>query len=138
MNGITAATEVDRHAIPDIDAIDWSSVAVDLDLQGWAILPNLLTTTACTAVARLYADNEGFRSRVVMARHGFGRGEYRYFAYPLPTVVPLQTGEAVVFAVNQRPVQGSRGNYRVTLRHGVSKVRAGHRHTLGIIFHDAT
>lgn len=246
MNSITAATEVNRHAIPDIDAIDWSSVAVDLDLQGWAILPNLLTTTACTAVARLYADNEGFRSRVVMARHGFGRGEYRYFAYPLPTVVerlrtdiysylvpianrwqealkidvrfpadhaafiarchlagqtrptplllqygkddynclhqdlygehvfplqvaillsapgtdfeggefvlteqrprmqsratvvPLQAGDAVVFAVNQRPVSGSRGNYRVTLRHGVSKVRAGHRHTLGIIFHDAT
>ena len=217
----------------------------DLDAQGWAVLPSLLTPDECAALVGLYDAPDLFRSRVVMARHGFGRGEYRYFANPLPSivaelrttlypalapianrwyaamgmaprfpithaeflarchadgqtkptplllkyavgdynclhqdlygahifplqvaillnapgedfeggefvlteqrprmqsrvaVVPLRQGDAVVFAVNQRPVQGTRGTYRVNLRHGVSVIRGGHRHTLGIIFHDA-
>jgi hypothetical protein len=225
--------------------VDWTGVAAALDAQGWAILPNLLSAGECGAVARLYDAQERFRSRIVMARHGFGRGEYQYFAYPLPPlieglrtslygrlapianrwhermgmavrfpadhaaflarchaasqtrptplllrygpgdynalhqdlygehvfplqaafllsepgedfeggefvlteqrprmqsramVVPLRKGDALVFAVNSRPVEGARGAYRVTLRHGVSALRSGRRHTLGIIFHDA-
>lgn len=225
-------------------AVDWVAVTADLDAQGWAILPNLLDDADCDAIAARY-DGEGFRSRVVMARHGFGRGEYRYFSYPLPpviqnlrtglyphlapianrwhermgidtrfpathqafldrchgagqqrptplllrygpddynclhqdlygehvfplqiatllsepgrdftggefvlteqrprmqsraAVVPLTKGDAVLFAVNNRPVHGTRGDYRIAMRHGVSKVRTGRRHTLGIIFHDA-
>jgi uncharacterized protein len=228
-----------------LDGLDWPAIAADLDAQGWAVLPGLLSTPEADAVTRLYGNEHGFRSRVVMARHGYGRGEYKYFAYPLPAlveglrtalypnlapianrwhqamgmdvrfpaghadfierchaagqtrptplllqygkddynclhqdlygehvfplqvaillsepgtdfeggefvlteqrprmqtraaVVPLGKGDAVVFAVNSRPVQGTRGAYRVNLRHGVSKLRAGHRHTLGIIFHDA-
>ena len=225
---------------------DWAGVAQDLDAHGCATLEALLSPLECTALASLYADDARFRSRVVMARHGFGRGEYRYFSYPLPElvaglrtalypqlapianrwntsmgmavrypathaefierchaagqqrptplllqygaddynclhqdlygehvfplqlavllsapgrdfsggefvlteqrprmqsraeVVPLRQGDALVFAVHQRPVQGTRGSYRVNLRHGVSRLRRGHRHTLGIIFHDAT
>jgi hypothetical protein len=228
-----------------VEAIDWATVIADLDGQGWGIIPQLLTSAECKQIAGLYAVGERFRSKVVMARYGFGRGEYQYFAYPLPdlidglrtalypclapianrwngamgvdvrypaehasflerchaagqvrptplllqygpgdynclhqdlygehvfplqvatllsepgedfeggefvlaeqrprmqsrpSVVPLRRGDAVVFAVNQRPVQGTRGFYRTVLRHGVSKLRAGHRHTLGIIFHDA-
>ncbi|MBC8037319.1 MAG: 2OG-Fe(II) oxygenase [Rhizobiales bacterium] len=228
-----------------IKAIDWPTVSTDLDAQGWAVMPKLLSAKECDATAALYQKEEGFRSKVVMARHGFGRGEYKYFAYPLPhlieelrtalypklapianhwheamsmdvrfpkthaefikrchaagqarptplllqygtddynclhqdlygehvfplqvaillsepaedfeggefvlteqrprmqsraAVVPLKKGDAVVFAVNSRPVEGTRGFYRVNLRHGVSKLRSGHRHTLGIIFHDA-
>ena len=228
-----------------VGAIDWSAVAVELDRQGWAILPALLSGEECDAVSVLYGSKAGFRSHVVMARHGFGRGEYRYFAYPLPplveglraalyprlvpiandwqqrmrmkarfpadhaafidtchqagqtrptplllqygegdynclhqdlygehvfpiqvavllsepdkdftggefviteqrprrqtraAVVPLGRGDAVAFAVNDRPVSGTRGSYRVKLRHGVSVLHSGHRHTLGIIFHDA-
>ncbi len=225
-------------------ALDWARIEGDLDAQGHALTGPLLTPETCEAVAAMYDREDGFRSRVVMARHGFGRGEYRYFAYPLPDVVqrlraalyprlapianrwnaamginvrfpdshaefldrchkagqlrptplllrygpgdynclhqdlygehvfplqaaillsdpadfeggefvlteqrprmqsradvvPLTQGRAVIFAVNQRPVQGTRGSYRVTLRHGVSKLRSGRRHTLGIIFHDA-
>ena len=227
-----------------VEALDWSDLSGDLDGQGWATIERLLTPEECVSVADLY-DTDCFRSRVVMARHGFGRGEYKYFAYPLPeriaglraslyprlapianrwnetmalpvrypethaaflerchaagqtrptplllrygkddynclhqdlygehvfplqvaillsrpgvdftggefvlteqrprmqsrpSVVPLRQGDAVVFAVSQRPVQGTRGSYRVVLRHGVSKLRSGNRHTLGIIFHDA-
>ena len=227
-----------------VHAIEWPGVVADLDSQGWAVLPELLGPAECREIAGLY-ENGQFRSTVVMARHGFGRGEYKYFAYPLPdlvaglraalypqlapianrwneamgidvrfpaghaafldrchaagqtrptplllqygpgdynclhqdlygahvfplqvavllsepgeefeggefvlteqrprmqsrpAVVPLRRGDAVVFAVSQRPVQGSRGFYRTVLRHGVSKVRAGRRHTAGIIFHDA-
>ena len=225
--------------------IDWRGIIEDLDFQGWAVVPGLLADQACDDVAALYDGGEGFRKRVVMGQHGFGEGEYRYFAYPLPrlvqdlrtaiyphlapiangwyermgidtrfpaahatfldrchaagqvrptplllrygagdyncmhqdlygehvfplqvatllsepgrdfeggefvlteqrprmqtraAVVPLGKGDAVVFAVNSRPVKGSRGDYRVMLRHGVSKIRVGQRHTLGIIFHDA-
>jgi uncharacterized protein len=230
-----------------LDAVDWQEVEAALDRDGVAVLPQLLDTWACRTFAALYDDApEGtFRSRVIMARHGFGRGEYQYFDYPLPPllpglraglyaqlatianrwnttlglpqrypathdeylarchaagqvratplllrygegdyncmhqdlygehvfplqvvvllsqpgrdfeggefvlieqrprmqsrplVVPLRQGDAAVFAVNQRPVQGTRGTYRVTMRHGVSRVRRGARSTLGIIFHDA-
>jgi hypothetical protein len=210
------------------------------------MIRNLLTGAECDHVAGLYPLDRGFRSHIIMARHGFGSGEYRYFAYPLPPlvqglrnalypylapianrwherlkrevrfpaehaafiercheagqtrptplllqygendynclhqdlygehvfplqvavllsapgrdfeggefvlteqrprmqsraeVVPLTKGDAVVFAVNSRPVGGKRGDYRVTMRHGVSRLRSGHRHTLGVIFHDAT
>ena len=229
-----------------LQVFDWVGIADELDAQGCAMLEALLSPQECRALAGLYADERLFRSRVVMGRHGFGRGEYKYFAYPLPDavsslrnaiyprlapianrwnaamgidvrypdthtefierchaagqqrptplllkygaddynclhqdlygehvfplqlaillsepgrdfsggefvlteqrprkqsrpqVVPLRQGDAVVFAVHQRPVQGTRGSYRVNLRHGVSRVRSGHRHTLGIIFHDAT
>ena len=217
----------------------------DLDRYGCAVIPGLLTPAACRDLAARYAAEDGFRSRVVMGRHGFGQGEYRYFSYPLPDpvaalrealypqlvdianrwnetmgiavryplqhkdflarchaagqvrptplllqygpgdynclhqdlygehvfplqvavllsqpgqdftggefvlteqrprmqsrveVVPLAQGDAVVFAVHHRPVQGTRGAYRVSMRHGVSRLRSGQRHTLGIIFHDA-
>ena len=225
---------------------DWDHIAATLDARGCAATGPLLSAAECGALARFYDSAEGFRSRVVMARHGFGQGEYRYFSYPLPPVVqalresvyarlapaanawagrmgqaadfppgldaqlarchaagqarptplllrygagdynclhqdlygplhfPLQLtvllsepgvdfdggefvlveqrprmqsraevvglrqGEGVIFATSQRPVQGSRGSYRVTMRHGVSRVRRGHRHTLGVIFHDAS
>ena len=238
-------------SVPTIDgeqrlaSHDWTAACAALDAEGWATLRSLLAPQECAALARLYGEDEGFRSRVVMGRHGFGRGEYRYFAYPLPSlvatlrgalyarlapianrwheamgmpvrfpaehaafierchqagqtrptplllqygegdynclhqdlygdhvfplqvaillsepgedfaggefvlteqrprmqtraaVVPLKKGDAVIFAVNSRPVQGVRGAYRVNLRHGVSRLRAGRRHTVGIIFHDA-
>lgn len=226
--------------------LDWDAAGAALDEGGSAVLGALLDAEECRAIASLYdADEARFRSRVVMARHGFGRGEYKYFADPLPPVVaalrtalyarlapvanrwsgamglparypadhasfldrcrdagqtkptplllrygpggynclhqdlygehafplqvvvllsapgeqfeggefvlteqrprmqsraevvPLRRGEAAAFAVNHRPVQGTRGTYRVSMRHGVSRVRRGERHTLGIIFHDA-
>lgn len=228
-----------------VDALDWTSIAGDLDAHGSALIPGLLARGECEALAAQYDRDDPYRSRVVMARHGFGRGEYKYFRYPLPDtvqalrgafyphlapvanrwnaamkldvafpprhadfiarchaagqsrptplllrygegdynclhqdlygehvfplqvaillsqpgrdfdggefvlteqrprmqsradVVSLRQGDAVVFAVNQRPVQGARGAYRVKLRHGVSRLRSGHRHTLGVIFHDA-
>ena len=227
------------------DDHDSAAIAADLDGRGWAILPSLLDPAACAEIAAGYDDEARFRSHVVMARHGFGRGEYRYYRYPLPDpiaglraalyprlapianrwhkrlglatrfpaehgeflarchqagqtrptplllrygpgdynclhqdlygehvfplqlavllskpgedftggefvmteqrprmqsramVVPLGQGDGVVFAVHQRPVRGARGWYRVNLRHGVSRVRSGQRHTTGIIFHDA-
>jgi uncharacterized protein len=228
-----------------VDVYDWPALADELDSYGCAILPKLLSQQECRAIAGMYPDEAHFRSHVVMARHGFGRGEYRYFRYPLPDligglraalyprlagvanawnermgigerypanhatylkvcqdagqtrptplllqygagdynclhqdlygdlafpiqvaillsepgedftggefalteqrprmqsrveVVPLGQGDAVAFAVHNRPVAGSKGNYRVNLRHGVSRLRSGTRHTLGIIFHDA-
>lgn len=239
------ATEA-HEAGSRVRPVDWPTVSADLDAQGWSVLPELLSVQECDALAGRFEREEDFRSHVVMARHGFGRGEYKYFAYPLPalvedlrtnlyphlapianrwheamgldvcfpddhaafiarchaagqirptplllqygegdynalhqdlygehvfplqvaillsepgedfeggefvlteqrprmqsraTVVPLGRGDAVVFAVNDRPVQGARGSYRVKLRHGVSTLRSGHRHTLGIIFHDAS
>ena len=228
-----------------IAGYDWAAVGADLDAFGCAVLPKLLTPDACQSVVSLYPREGHFRSQIHMARHGFGKGEYRYFKYPLPAlvvalrtalyahivpfanawnermkiatrypaahadylkichaagqlrptplllqytagdynclhqdlygelafplqvaillsspnrdftggefvlterrprmqsrveVVPLEQGDGVVFAVHDRPVQGTKGVYRVDLRHGVSRVRSGGRHTLGIIFHDA-
>jgi len=228
-----------------VRSIDWTRVSQALDAQGSAVLEHLLLPDECLALATLYPKDELFRSRVVMSRHGFGRGEYKYFKYPLPEliaelrttvyphlveianrwnesmginvrfpakhadfitrchhagqtkptplllqygaedynclhqdlygehvfplqlaillsepgrdfhggefvmteqrprmqsraeVVPLRQGDGVVFAVHNRPVRGARGVYRVNLRHGVSRVRSGRRHTLGVIFHDA-
>jgi uncharacterized protein len=229
-----------------IAAIDWSGVAAALDQRGYATVPDLLDGPACHRLAALYDDDDAFRSRVVMQRHNFGQGEYKYLRYPLPSevaqlrqaiyphlasivngwrerlreagrlpptldaflaechaagqrrptplilkyetgdynclhqdrygalifplqltillsapetdfaggefllveqrpraqsraeIVPLRQGEAVVFPVQHRPVKGTRGPYRVTMRHGVSRIRSGRRFTLGIIFHDAT
>ena len=70
-----------------VDAVDWAKVQADLDAQGWAIAPKLLTHAEADAVAGLYRQDQGFRSRVVMGRHGFGRGEYKYFSYPLPPLI---------------------------------------------------
>src|SRR5262245_40934746 len=70
-----------------MDKQDWRRIAGELDDQGWAVLPGLLESAACMALGALYDWDDGFRSRVVMARHGFGRGEYRYFRYPLPPLV---------------------------------------------------
>jgi uncharacterized protein len=229
-----------------VGALDWNAAGEALDSSGAAVLGRLLEPDECRSIAALYdAGEERFRSRIIMARHGFGRGEYKYFAAPLPPavaalraalyprlapvanrwseamglptrypaehaeflsrcheagqskptplllrygagdynclhqdlygehafplqvvillsvqgeefeggelvlteqrprmqsraeVVSLRQGEAAAFAVNHRPVQGTRGTYRVTMRHGVSRVRRGQRHTLGIIFHDA-
>ena len=231
--------------MPRIAAIDWPRISADLDARGCAVLESLVSPGECAALASLYSDDRRFRSRVIMGRHGFGRGEYKYFSYPLPDIIaalrpaiypplrevanrwneamglairypaehgaflqrchdagqtrptplllqygegdynclhqdlygehvfPLQVaillsepgsdftggefvlteqrprmqsrpevvslrrGDAVVFAVHHRPVQGTRGVYRVNLRHGVSRIRSGQRHTLGVIFHDA-
>ena len=228
-----------------LPGIDWNAVAQALDGHGCAVIDALLSPAECRAMAALYAQRAHFRSRVVMEHHGFGRGEYQYFQYPLPDpvaalrtglyphlapianrwqalmgleerfpaehaafiqrchaagqtrptplllqygpgdynclhqdlygeqvfplqmavllsapgtdftggefvlteqrprmqsrpqVVPLRQGDAVVFAVHHRPVQGTRGPYRVQMRHGVSRVRSGQRHTMGIVFHDA-
>ena len=238
-------TSVVEPAASRVTALDWNAIATDLDAHGCAMLAGLLTPDECAELARRYADDGQFRSRVVMSRHGFGRGEYKYFAYPLPEpvaslrtalypplaavanrwheamgienrypaehaaflercreagqarptplllqygagdynclhqdlygdlafplqvaillaepgvaftggefvlteqrprmqsrveVVPLSRGDGVIFPVHHRPVRGTRGVYRVNLRHGVSRVRSGHRATLGIIFHDA-
>ena len=248
MNIAARATPVapaDGAAADRIDAVDWKRIADDLNEQGSALLEKLLTPQECRSLASLYGNDEHFRSRVVMARHGFGQGEYKYFAYPLPglvgelrtalyprlapianqwnermgidrrypaghaaflelchkagqlrptplvlqygpgdynclhqdlygelafplqvaillsepgrdftggefvlteqrprmqsrpEVVALRQGDGVVFAVHHRPVKGTRGTYRVNMRHGVSRLRSGHRHTLGVIFHDA-
>jgi hypothetical protein len=228
-----------------VRGLDWNGIAADLDREGATRLPGLLSAAECCRLAALYGEEKPFRSRIVMARHGFGQGEYKYFAYPLPgivaglraalypplaaianhwnknlylsdcypenlaeflslcheagqerptplllrydagdynclhqdlygthifplqvafllsvpgqdfkggefvlvetrprqqsraLVVPLAQGDGVVFAVNHRPVRGARGFHRVAMRHGVSTVRSGRRHVLGIIFHDA-
>ena len=233
--------DIDRR----VEAVDWARASTHLDDYGWAMLGKLLTADECKSIVGLYEDDRRFRSHVIMARHGFGRGEYKYFAYPLPDivaelrtalyprlapianhwnesmsidirfpdglaefikrchkagqtrptplllqyatgdfnalhqdlygehvfplqmtillsepekdftggefvlteqrprmqtrveVVPLRQGDAVVFAVRDRPMQGVRGTYRVRMRHGVSRLRSGHRHTVGVIFHDA-
>jgi hypothetical protein len=243
---ITSPASTVAPAEARVAAYDWQALTGELDNYGCAVLPKLLSREECCAIAAFYADEGRFRSHVHMARHGFGKGEYRYFKYPLPDllgalrtalyprladvanewngrmgvderypddhasflklchdagqmrptplllqyvpgdfnclhqdlygdlafpiqvaillsepgmdftggefvlteqrprmqsraeVVPLAQGDAVAFAVHNRPVRGSKGNYRVNLRHGVSRVRSGMRHTVGIIFHDAT
>jgi uncharacterized protein len=231
-------------AAPRVAALDWAALGAALDAFGAATTGPLLTPAECVALAALYGEDANFRSRVVMARHGFGRGDYKYLSYPLPKLVaelreslypklasianrwakalgeparfpprhaaylarcrragqakptplilrygpgdynclhrdlygdevfPLQAtillsspsdfaggefllteqrprmqsraevvalgqGEAVIFPVNERPVEGTRGSYRVAMRHGVSRLKSGERFTLGIIFHDA-
>jgi hypothetical protein len=232
-------------AVSRAAVVDWQQVAASLDERGYATTAALLTTEQCRGLAALYDREDAFRSRVVMQRHGFGSGEYKYLRYPLPDivealrqsiypqlapianrwrerlreegrfppafaaylkechaagqerptplilkyeagdynclhqdlygdlvfplqltvllsapeddftggefllieqrpraqsrgeVVPLRQGEAVIFPVHHRPVEGTRGPYRVTMRHGVSRLRSGRRFTLGIIFHDA-
>jgi hypothetical protein len=230
---------------PPLERYDWETIRTALNDNGSSVIKGLLTPGECRALVALYGDDPLFRSRIVMARHGFGSGEYKYFAYPLPAliadlrgalyarlaplanewnaamklsrrypaghaaflkechaagqarptplllrygpgdynclhqdvygehlfpiqvavlladpardftggefvlteqrprmqsraeVVPLRQGDAVAFAVNDRPVKGKNGFYRVKMRHGVSRLRSGERHTLGIIFHDA-
>lgn len=234
-----------RSVAERINGFDWQRVSQNLDEQGSAVIKHVFSADECQAIVGLYPKNDIFRSQVVMGRHGFGRGEYKYFSYPLPDlvaevrtatyprlvptanrwntamdidvqypeqhadfierchqagqvrptplllqygagdfnclhqdlygehvfplqlaillsepdqdfaggefvmteqrprmqsramVVPLRQGDGVVFAVHNRPVQGTRGVYRVNIRHGVSRVRSGQRHTVGIIFHDA-
>jgi len=234
-----------RSAEERISRYDWQALSTELSSYGCSVIDKLLTPDECREIAALYPHEEHFRSHIHMARHGFGRGEYRYFKYPLPDllaglraafyphlasvanawnermgldqryprihadflklcrdagqmrptplllqyvpgdfnclhqdlygdlafpiqvaillsepgrdftggefvlteqrprmqsrveVVPLSQGDAVAFAVHNRPVQGTKGNYRVNLRHGVSRLRSGRRHTVGIIFHDA-
>jgi hypothetical protein len=241
----TARKPADHEPVARVETLDWRKLASDLNSHGCAVTGPLLTADECAALAATYPQDQPFRSRVIMARHGFGRGEYKYFAYPLPErvaglraalyprlaeianrwneamgiavrfppdhdrflqrchkagqtrptplllqygsgdynclhqdiygehvfplqatvllsrpgadfeggefvlteqrprmqsraeVVPLAQGCAVIFPVHHRPVQGTRGVYRVNMRHGVSRVRSGHRHTLGVIFHDA-
>ncbi|WP_370631794.1 2OG-Fe(II) oxygenase [Phyllobacterium lublinensis] len=226
-------------------AMPWNAIEAELDAFGCAVLKGVLSSGDCRQLAATYAEDDQFRKRIVMARHGFGRGEYKYFAYPLPElvkdlrhslyaplaaianrwneqmgidvrypgqheafvercraagqdrptpllleysegdynclhqdiygahvfplqvafllsrpgedftggefvlteqrprmqsrveIVPLQQGDAVIFPVSHRPVRGTRGYYRVNMRHGVSRLRSGKRHTLGIIFHDS-
>ena len=232
--------------IERLDRREWPAIGSALDAEGWAVLDGLLPASECRELAGAYDHDPLFRSQVVMARHGFGRGEYRYYAYPLPdpiaalrpalyarlapvanrwnkrmgidvrfpedhtafldrchaagkvrptplllrygagdynclhqdlygehvfplqvavllsepdedfeggefilteqrprmqtraAVVPLRRGDAVVFAVRNRPVEGTRGSYHLNMRQSVSKRRSGKRHTLGVIFHDAT
>lgn len=248
MSAVSSAREPETrpHAIEQrIAALDWRDLAASLDADGYAVIRGALDPAECDALAHTYPEDERFRSRIVMARYNFGRGEYKYFAYPLPevvaelrtalyrplarianqwnrvmgigerypdehadylarchdagqtrptplllryeendynclhqdlygehvfplqaafllsrpgrdfsggefviteqrprrqsraAVVPLEHGDSVVFAVHHRPVQGKHRAYRVNLRHGVSRLRAGERYTLGIIFHDA-
>jgi uncharacterized protein len=235
------ASSVERR----LSRIDWTAISNELSDFGCARLERLIAPQECREIAELYSREECFRSHIHMARHGFGKGEYRYFRYPLPDlvgrlraalypplcavantwnermgiarrypqrhadfaqechqhgqcrptplllryvkddfnclhqdlygdlvfplqvaillsepgrdfsggefviteqrprmqsraeVVPLRQGDAVAFAVHNRPVKGARGEYRVNLRHGVSRIRSGTRHTLGVIFHDA-
>lgn len=240
-----APASADTSAEARVARFDWPALASDLDGFGCAVLPKLLSSEECDSISSLYPDESHFRSHVIMGRYGFGKGEYRYFKYPLPDilgglrraiyphlaglanewnqrmgierrypdvhadflaqcreadqvrptplllqyvpgdynclhqdlygelvfpiqiaillsepgedftggefcmteqrprmqsrveVVPLRKGDAVAFAVHNRPVKGTKGTYRVNLRHGVSRLRSGMRHTVGIIFHDA-
>lgn len=245
MSSALAKREASAALEERLGALDWQGLGASLDATGCALIPRVLSSADCAALAGHYQDETRFRSRVVMARHGFGRGEYKYLAYPLPEmvqrlrealypplaaianrwhaamgmaprfpetleqflarchragqkkptplllrygdgdynclhqdlygehvfslqatvllskpgddfaggefvlteqrprmqsrveVVPLEQGDAVIFAVNQRPMRGTRGFYRVAMRHGVSRLRRGRRLTLGVIFHDA-
>jgi hypothetical protein len=130
-----------------VDAVDWTRVQADLDAQGWAIVPKLLTEGEADQIAGLYDQAQLFRSQVIMARHGFGRGEYRYSDYQLPPPIEMLRNAAYPHLapianqwherLNSRPVRGTRGDYQVKLNHGVSKLHSGRRHTLGVIFPDA-
>ncbi len=244
-SAIVPAASAVQSAGARVVKYDWQKLSEELGSYGCAVIEKLLSPEECVQISSLYPEEGHFRSHIHMARHGFGKGEYRYFKYPLPVllgglrtalyprlasvandwngrmgidqrypaehaaflkqchdegqtrptplllqyvpgdfnclhqdlygdlafplqvaillsepgkdftggefvlteqrpriqsraeVVPLRQGDAVAFAVHNRPVQGSKGNYRVNLRHGVSRVRSGMRHTVGIIFHDA-
>jgi hypothetical protein len=239
------ATSIEQNITASLSGLDWRKMTASLDSRGFALMKNAVTLRDCAALAASYANGKLFRSRVVMQRHNYGRGEYQYFTYPLPVivqqlraelyshlagignrwneilkspvrypethaefldrchqagqvkptplvlryeagdynclhqdlygehvfplqavfllsqpgkdftggelvlteqrprmqsrveVVPIEQGDGVIFAVNHRPVQGSRGFYRVNMRHGVSRLHSGQRFTLGIILHDA-
>jgi hypothetical protein len=229
-----------------VAAYDWSSISTTGDAEGWALLPNLLSKDEADSLSAIYPDETRFRRKVVMAQHGFGRGEYKYLSYPMPALVaalraafypylaglgnawearlampakyppllseyldlcaqtgqrectpsllsyvagdynclhqdnhgetmfpfqvcallnqpgedfeggqfimteqrprlqtrgmiiePLYKGDAVLFTASNRPIHGAHGEYQVKMRHGVNKLRSGHRRTLGIMFHDA-
>ncbi|PPQ35970.1 2OG-Fe(II) oxygenase [Rhodopila globiformis] len=246
MHDLTLHPEADDRPIADrLDALDWPGIGAALDADGYVVIGPLLTVAECAGLSAGFDTDAAFRNRVVMARHGYGQGEYRYYSYPLPPlieglrtalyprlaevanrweralgrppafppdhaayrarchaagqtrptplllrygpgdynrlhqdlygdlcfplqvafllnrpgedftggefllteqrprmqvraeVVPLTRGQGVIFAVNQRPAQGTRGAFRVAMRHGVSRIRSGQRHTLGVIFHDA-
>lgn len=245
MTASKASQLSDADQAERLSAIDWNSCRLDLNRQGYTIIPKLLQQIECRQLIDLWTQTNMFRKKIVMESHGYGRGEYQYFAYPLPKlittlrtsiypklaeiandwnsamkvdvqfpatheqflqrchdagqvrptplvlkygpgdfnclhqdlygehvfplqlatllsepgpdfsggefvlteqrprmqskvmVVPLKQGDAVVFAVNNRPVKGTRGNYRVNMRHGVSEILSGNRYTAGIIFHDA-
>ncbi len=245
MTSTEAVTIAGQQAVARVNALDWEAISKELDDQGSAKLAGILSQQECESLASAYSSDDLFRSRIVMARHGFGRGEYKYFRYPLPDiigelrsalylklvsaanqwnsalgtdvrypehhadfiqrchaagqkrptplllqygecdynclhqdlygehafplqvafllsepgrdftggefvlveqrprmqsraeVIPLRQGDGVAFAVHHRPVKGTRGFYRVNLRHGVSRLRSGRRFTAGIIFHDA-
>ncbi|MDE2420183.1 MAG: 2OG-Fe(II) oxygenase [Gammaproteobacteria bacterium] len=234
-----------QPVIERLNLLNWSHIDQTLNQQGWCVINSLFSTEECLTTAAMYTNESLYRKRIIMNNHGFGRGEYQYFRYPLPDliaqlrtalyshlqsianqwneamnidvrypeqhkdfidrchqegqnhptplilqynagdynclhqdlygkhmfplqasillsqpeqdfkggefvlteqrprmqsrahVIPLSQGDALIFAVHQRPVQGSRSLYRVNLRHGVSEIRSGHRHTLGVIFHDA-
>ena len=240
-----SSTTLARDGVARADAFDWDRVEEELDASGSAVLPRLLSPEECREIASSYPDDSRFRSRVVMSRHGFGRGEYKYFAHSLPPLIlelrdtlyprlvgvanrwnealresarfpasheeflarcraagqtrptplllrygpgdynclhqdlygenvfpiqvaillsrpgedftggelvlteqrprmqsrvevaPVEQGDGLAFAINERPVRGARGSYRVRMRHGVSRIRSGERYTLGVIFHDA-
>lgn len=241
-----ATQEPFRKDVPErIAGIAWDRVSEDLSAHGYAVVSGLVSRQECDGLAGLYPDDARFRKHILMARHGYGRGEYKYFSYPLPdligalrcglypplsrvanawneamglpvrfpaehsafikrchkagqlrptplllkytagdynclhqdvygehvfplqaalllsepekeftggefvlteqrprmqsraSVVPWRRGDAIIFAVRHRPVQGTRGFYRVNMRHGVSTIRSGQRYTAGIIFHDA-
>ena len=245
----TAAKNADyapKSVLDRVAGYDWETVSKTVDIEGWATLPALLSTDESDKLSAIYPDEARFRRKVVMAQHGFGRGEYKYLSYPLPPLVaalraafyphlarlgnawearlgkpskyparlseylklcaktgqkqstpsllsyvegdynclhqdkhgetmfpfqvcallskpgkdfeggqfimaeqrprlqtrgmiiePLNKGDAVLFTANNRPVRGTRGEYQVKMRHGVSKLHSGHRRTLGIMFHDA-
>jgi uncharacterized protein len=152
MSRASALEKPDAQPRRKVLALDWKQAVHDLDAKGFAVLPKLLTQAECTALTALYSDDSQFRSRLY-GEHVFpllpaepGRdftggeivlSEQRPRMQSRASVVPLGQGDAVAFAVHHRPVQGTRGTYRVNLRHGVSEIRTGQRHTAGIIFHDA-
>jgi len=123
---------------------DWQAIAGELDAQGCARTPRLLTPAQCRDLAALYEKPELFRSTIDMARHRFGSGQYRYFTHDLPEPVralrealyPHQ-GHGLIFTTRDRPVRSARGWSAGPVRHGVSTVRSGRRHALGLVFHDA-
>ena len=160
---MTSAATVKEREVAQSISVDWKAVEVSLDAKGFAILPRLLSPEACAAVAAMYPEDDRFRSHnclhqdlygehvfplqvaILLSEPGrdFEGGEFvlteqRPRMQSRAAVVSLRQGDAVVFAVHHRPVRGTRGTYRVNLRHGVSEILRGRRHTVGIIFHDAT